>query len=103
MPVPAGTAAVSEPRAGTGGSSDRDVLHVCPRASVHLLCGLESHPRAVVLSDRVFAMCFSRIVRYFLLEIHRNFVKKVIKTAHFAEGKRQFLEKFNVLLLLFVL
>lgn len=91
----------SQHRAGTGGSSDRAVLGVCPRALIHLLCGLESHPCAVVLSVWVFAMCFSRIVRYFLLEIHRNFVKKKIKTAHFAEGRRQFLEKFNVLLLKF--
>lgn len=50
------------------------VRGVCPRALIYLLCILESHLHAVVLSVRVFAMCFSRIVRYFLLEINRNFV-----------------------------
>lgn len=54
-------------RSGTGGSSDRGVLGVCPNALIYLPCILESHSRAVVLSVRVFAMCFSRIVRYFLL------------------------------------
>lgn len=61
-------------RSGTGGSSDRGVLGVCPNALIYLPCILESHSRAVVLSVRVFAMCFSRIVRYFLSEIHRNVI-----------------------------
>lgn len=47
---------------------------VCPHASVYLLGILESYSRAVVLSAWVFAMCFGRIVRYFLLEFHRNFL-----------------------------
>lgn len=62
-----------------------------------------SHSHAIVLSVQVFAMCFSRIGRYFLLEIPKNFLLKIIRTAHFAEEKSQFLEKLNILLLLFVL
>lgn len=36
---------------------------------------------------RIFAVCFGRIQRRFLLEMLRNFLVRIIKISHFAEGK----------------
>ena len=59
---------------------------------IYLLCILHAQSRASVFSVRVFATCFSRIRRYFLLEIPRDFLFKIIKTMHFAEGKSKYLK-----------
>lgn len=66
---------------------------MCPDTFIYLLCILYAHSCALVFSVCVFAMCFSRIRRYFLLEILRNFLLKIIKTTHFTEGKSKSFKK----------